>query len=257
MARGKKHLVIPDTQIKPGVPLDHIKWIANYIVDKQPDRLIIIGDWADMASLSSYDKGTKGYEGRTYDADIEVANDALADLMRPIDAEVMRRFRRRQKHWNLEKHFFMGNHENRINRTIEVDRMLEKTISTDDLHFSRYGFKVHPFLKVGVIDGVAYCHYFTSGVMGRAITTARQLLVKGHMSCIAGHQQGKDISWDKRADGTKLVGAIVGSCYLHDEAYLNPQTNQHWRGILMLHEVDNGSCDEMPVSLDFLRDKYA
>ncbi len=92
--------------------------------------------------------------------------------------------------------------------------------------------------------------------MGRPITTARSLLNKMHMSCFAGHQQGRDIAYAKRADGSKITGIIAGSAYQHDEDYLNPQTNNVWKGVYMLHEVDNGSFDEMPVSLNFLKERY-
>lgn len=251
-----KHLIIPDTQIKPGVDTSHIKWISQYIIDKKPDVLVIIGDWADMPSLSSYDKGKKSFEGRTYRADILAANDALQTLMAPIQAEQERLIAGRRKHWNLRKIVTLGNHENRIDRAIETQRELDGLISTKDIFFEQWGFEVYPFLKVVVVDGVAYCHYFCSGEMGKAITTARAMMVKGHMSQVAGHRQGKDIAHDKRADGVKLTTMQIGSCYLHDEGYLNPQTNNHWRGIMMLHEVKNGSFDEMPVSLDFLRERY-
>ena len=251
-----KHCIIPDTQIKPGVPLDHIKWISDYIVDKKPEVLVLIGDWADMASLSSYDVGKKSFEGRSYAADIEVANDALSMLMQPIIAEQARVKRNKDKSWNLRKEYREGNHEYRIVKTVESDRKLEGLISRDDLKFKEYGFNVLPFLEPGVVDGIAYCHYFVSGVMGRPVTTARALLTKHHMSCVAGHQQGRDIAYATRADGTKITGIIAGSCYLHDEAYLNHQTNDHWRGLYMLHDVNNGSFDEMPVSLDFLKERY-
>lgn len=252
-----KHLVIPDTQIRPDEALDYIDWIAKYAVEKKPDVLVIIGDWADMASLSSYDVGKKCYEERTYRADILAANDGLQRLMAPIQAEQERLIRRKQTHWKLRKVVTMGNHDwDRIVRTIEEDRKLEGTISTDDIFFKQWGFEVYPFLQPVVVDGVAYCHYFVSGQLGRPVTSARMLLQKHHMSCFAGHQQGRDIAYAKRADGTRITGIIAGSCYLHDEDYLNPQTNNVWRGIYMLHEVHDGSFDEMPVSLKFLKERY-
>lgn len=251
-----KHLVIPDTQIKPGVPLDHIKWIAQYAVDKKPDVIVIIGDWADMASLSSYDIGKKSFEGRTYREDILAANDALQMLMAPIEAETARTYSSHLTRWAPRKVITLGNHEERINVAINNDRKLDGLISVNDLFFSQFGFEVYPFLKPVVVDGIAYAHYFVSGVMGRPVSSARALLQKHHMSCFAGHQQGRDIAYAKRADGSKITGIIAGSCYLHDEDYLNPQTNEHWRGVYMLHEVNNGSFDEMPVSLNFLREKY-
>lgn len=253
----KRHVVIPDMQLKPGVPTEHIDWISKYIVEKRPDVIVVIGDWADMPSLSSYDKGTKSFEGRTYRADILAANDGLQRLMAPIDAEIKRRVEQHLARWNPRKIVTLGNHEHRINRAIETQRELDGLISTKDLFFEQWGFEVYPFLRPVSVDGVVYCHYFSSGVMGRPITTARALLTKKHMSCVAGHQQGYDVSTDHRADGTRITGIIAGSAYLHDEAYLNPQTNQHWRGIIMLNEVENGSFDTMPVSLDYLRRKYA
>lgn len=76
------------------------------------------------------------------------------------------------------------------------------------------------------------------------------------MSCVAGHQQGRDISYGKRADGSSMTAIISGSFYQHDEAYLNAQTNEHWHGCWMLNEVNNGSFDEMPLSLNYLKRKY-
>lgn len=256
MTKPRKHLVVPDMQIRAGVPLDHLDWIAQYIVDKKPDVLIIIGDWADMPSLSSYDVGTKSFEGRTYQSDILSANDALQRFMSRIEREQERIQRRHIKRWNLRKVVTLGNHEHRINRVSETDRKWEGKISTDDLMFGQFGFEVYPFLQPVTVDGVVYCHYFCSGVMGRPITTARSLLNKLHQSCFAGHQQDRDIAYAKRADGSRITGIICGSGYQHDENFLNPQTNNVWRGIYMLNEVVDGQFDEMPVSLRFLEEKY-
>lgn len=254
--KPQKHLVVPDCQIRPDVPLDHLDWIAQYAIDKRPDTIVLIGDWADMASLSSYDVGMKSFEGRRYRDDILAANDGLQKLMAPIERETERREKGHLPRWRPRKVVTLGNHENRINIAIEKDRKLEGLISTNDILFSQFGFEIYPFLQQVSIDGVVYSHYFPSGVMGRPITSARALLTKLHQSCFAGHQQGRDIAYGKKADGRQLTAIICGSCYLHDEAYLNPQTNQHWRGIYMLHEVDDGQYDEMPVSLRFLRERY-
>lgn len=252
-----RHIVVPDTQIRDGVPLEHLDWIADYIVDKKPDVLVQIGDWADMPSLSSYDIGKKSFEGRSYRADCLAANDALQRFMSPIQREIERREEKHKQRWNLRKVYTAGNHDwERIERAIEIDRKLDGLISTDDLHFKQWGFEVYPFLQPVEVDGVVYCHYFTSGIMGRPITTARALLTKLHQSCFAGHQQDRDIAYGKKANGERITGIICGSCYLHDEAYLNPQTNKVWRGIYVLNDVENGAFDEMPVSLSFLKKRY-
>jgi hypothetical protein len=93
--------------------------------------------------------------------------------------------------------------------------------------------------------------------MGRPITTAQALLTKKHMSCIAGHQQGRQIAYGMRADGTEMTGLIVGSCYEHEEDYLGPQGNNHFRGCYMLYDVRDGRFDELPLTLKYLKQKYA
>ena len=72
-----KHLIIPDTQVKRDVDLSYLEWIGKYIVDKKPDVIVQIGDFADMPSLSSYDVGKKSFEGRRYKDDIEAAEKRL------------------------------------------------------------------------------------------------------------------------------------------------------------------------------------
>jgi hypothetical protein len=244
-------------QVKPGADLSHLDHIAQYIVDKKPNHLVDIGDFADMQSLSSYDVGKKSFEGRRYKDDVDAANEGLERISAPIVKEQERLLRRKQKEWKLQKAVTRGNHDwDRIVRAVENDRKLEGLISPQDLHYEKHGYAVHPFLEVAVIEGIAFCHYFCSGIMGRPVTTARALLTKKHMSCVAGHQPGYDIATDHRADGRRITAIIAGSGYPEDLPYLNAQTNNHWRGILVFNEVEDGTFDEMKVSLDFLKRRY-
>jgi hypothetical protein len=253
---SKKHLIIPDCQVRPGDDVKFLEAIGNYIVEKQPDVVINIGDFADMPSLSSYDVGRKSFEGRRYIKDIDSVIVAQEALLSPLQRYQERQYINHKKRYNPELILTMGNHENRINRAVDLDPKLEGVLSTDHLRYSQFGWKVYPFLEVVVIDGVAYSHYFTSGVMGRPATSAAAQLNKKHMSCVAGHQQGLQIATGHRADGAQLTSVIAGSCYEHNEDYLGPQGNKHWRGILVLHEVNDGSFDLMPVSLKYLKDRY-
>jgi len=251
-----KILVLPDVQAKPSDNFEFLGWIGKYIVDKKPDILVCMGDFADMESLCSYDVGTKGFEGRRYTNDIGCAQEAMMQLMLPIDIYNARQSAAKHALYRPRKELLLGNHENRIIKAINRDPKLEGLISSDDLAYEAFGWTVRPFLHVEIIEGIAFSHYFTSGVMGRPITTAQALLNKKHMSCIAGHQQGKQIAIARKADGKQITGIIAGSCYMHDEPYLDAQSNQHWRGLIMLHEVNDGSFDEMFVSLNYLKRKY-
>ena len=250
------HAFVPDLQIKPGIDLGYLSAIGNYLAAKKPDRIILIGDVADMPSLSSFDIGTKAFEGRSYRADVDSVHEGMNNLMRPIYREQNRLISGARKRWKPELILTLGNHENRINRAINLDRKLDGLISTDDLGYKDHGWSVYPFLEVVVRDGIAYSHYFTSGVMGRAVGTAAAQLNKKHMSCVAGHQQGRQISYARRADGKEMTSIIAGSCYDHDEDYLGVQGNQHWRGMYMFHNVDDGSFDEMAVPLEYIKENY-
>ena len=252
-----KHAFIPDLQIKPGVDLSYLSHIGRYLADKKPDRIILIGDVADMPSLSSYDVGKKSFEGRTYKADVESVHEGMRLLMQPIFDEQQKLVNGGRKRWKPELILTLGNHEDRINRAINLDRKLDGLISIRDLGYSNFGWQVFPFLEVVVRDGIAYSHYFTSGIMGRPVGTASMQLNKKHMSCVAGHQQGRQIAYGRRADGKEMTSIIAGSCYLHDESYLGSQGNQHWRGMYMFHNVDDGSFDEMAVPLSYLIENYS
>ena len=251
-----KHLVIPDCQVKPGQSVKYLENIGKYIAEKQPEVVVCIGDFADMPSLSSYDIGKKAFEGRTYKADVRAVHKGMEALLKPVWKLQERQRKAKKRAYNPRMILTLGNHEDRIDRAINNDRKLEDLISIKDLNYEQYGWEVYDFLDVVVVNGIAYSHYFASGVMGRPVTSANSLLTRKHMSCFAGHQQGRQIAYARRADGREITAIIAGSCYEHNEDYLNHQGNQHWRGFYMLHEVDDGAFDEMEVSLNYVNSKY-
>lgn len=252
-----KHLVIPDCQVKPGQSVKYLENIGRYIVEKLPEVIVCIGDFADMPSLSSYDTGKKSFEGRTYKADVRAVHKGMDALLGPLFKYQAKQRKLKKKVYKPRMILTLGNHEDRITRAVEYDRKLEDLISIEDLNYEQYGWEVYDFLDVVVVDGIAYSHYFASGVMGRPVTSANSLLTKKHMSCFAGHQQGRQIAYARKADGSEITAIIAGSCYEHDEEYLNHQGNQHWRGFYVLHEVNNGSFDEMAVSLNYVNKNYS
>lgn len=251
-----KHVVIPDVQAKPGHDFTYLNKIGHYLVEKKPDVIIQIGDFADMSSLSTYDQGKRSFEGKRYKNDIEAAKEAMDALLEPVWTFNTNAKKNKEKQYKPRMVLTLGNHENRINRAVNDDPKLDGVLSITDLAYSEYGWDVIPFLDVVVIDGVAYSHYFTTGLMGRPVTTAQACLTKKHMSCIQGHQQGLQIATGYKADGSKITSVIAGSCYEHDEDYMSFQGNKHWRGFLVAHDVKDGDFDLMTVSLDYIHKKY-
>jgi len=249
-------LVIPDTQVREGVPLEHLTWAGKAICDYLPDVIVHIGDHADMPSLSTHDKvGSKYFEGLRYQKDVEVAKLGMDMLLKPL--RDLQKAQKDSKHkiYKPRMVLTLGNHENRINRAVNNNPMLEGLISTKDLEYER-DWEVHDFLRPIFIGGVGFSHYWPVGAMGRPAATPTAIIGKLHMSCVAGHQQGKSIAYGKRADGKSICAIIAGSYYLHDEGYMDQLSNRHWRGLVVLNDVQDGHFDEMMLSIEYLEKKY-
>jgi hypothetical protein len=260
------HIVIPDTQVKPGVPTDHLRWIGRYIVDhfagKANVKIIHIGDHADMPSLSSYDRGTKSMEGRRYRADIQAANAGFDVLCKPLDDYNLEQAAAGGQEWWPERHIALGNHEDRITRACEHDAQLDGMLSLDDLNYADHGWQVHPYLKPFYLDGIGYVHYWAHPMTGKPYggMVSTRLKTIGH-SFTMGHQQTLDfavrfVTNPSTGKPQAQWGLVAGACYLHDEEYKGYQGNAHWRGIIVCHEVNEGSYDPMFISLDYLCRRY-
>jgi hypothetical protein len=247
--RRVKHLYIPDLQAKPGVPLDHLYWIAYYAMDKVVDVVILAGDVYDMPSLSSYDKrGSRQAEGRRVYADLDAGDRAL-DILARVWAK---------RGFKPDMHVTKGNHEERLNRAIdEHPHLLEEVVR--GFKFKEYGWKEHEFLVPVMLGGVRYAHFFPENARGKIVQTKRGApsahaqVVRQACSATAGHQQGLDVAIHQTGDGLKR-GLVAGSCYLHDESYM--PTNSYWRGVILKHNVRDGNYNLCEVDLDYLEQKY-
>jgi len=253
-----RYVVIPDCQVRPGDDTDFLTHIGNYIVEKKPEVIVQLGDFADMPSLSSYDIGKKAFEGRRYRDDISASINAMEKLLAPIKAFNETAVVGHRARYKPRMVLTLGNHCDRINRAVNNDAKLEGVLSVSDLKYESFGWEVIPFLQPIILDNIAFCHYFTAGLLGRPCSSAQMQLTKKHMSVISGHQQGLQIATSYRADGTRLTSVIAGSCYESEHDYLGPQGNKHFRGMLVLNDVEpDGAFDLMPVSLKYLRSKYS
>src|SRR6266404_354287 len=258
-SQNRRHLVIPDTQLRPGVATEHIDWAAQAIVDYKPDVIVVIGDWWDMPSLSTHEQpGSIHTEGNRIRDDIAFGNEAYGRLVKPLRTEQKRLIAGRRKAWTPEEHFLMGNHEFRINRAVSTAPKFEDVLSTDDL--DTQGFTRHEFLEIVEIDGISYSHYFSNVDSGRPIGgSIDNRLNKIGNSFVQGHQQGL-LYGIKPFPGSgpraQRHGLVAGSFYLHDEHYRDAQSNGEWRGIVVLNDVENGDYDVMPLSNKYLRFRY-
>lgn len=252
----RRHFIIPDTQTRPGVPLDHLRWVGQAIVDYKPDVVVHLGDHWDFPSLNGHDEpGSAPLENKRYADDLAVGNECFKTISAPMDAEIQRRKNGHRKHWSPRKVFCFGNHEGRADRVAANNPKLIGTIGSEDCDVGDW--ERHPFLRVVEADGILYSHYFQSSHSSRPIGgSAVNKLTKIGSSFVHGHQQGLDMGTKMMGNGKTLWGIQAGSCYVHEEAYRGAQGQRHWRGVIVLNEVANGEHCPMPLSLDYLCRRY-
>ena len=241
-------LIIADTQAKSEEDLEYLLWIGKYIADKKPDIIVHIGDHFDMPSLSSYDKGTSKIEGKRLYKDIEAGVAGFKFLNLELE---------KHKDYHPRKVFCLGNHEERLDRYVNDHPELQGTLGTDKLPFAEYGWEVHPFLKPVEIEGIFFVHYLANPMSGKPYGgSAMNILKTVGRSFVVGHKQVLDVAIRPTIDGKQQLGIVNGACYDHMEGYKGWQGNNHFRGLTVLHEAQDGFAVPMFVSLDYMKEKY-
>lgn len=244
-------LYVPDTQIRPdnlekNLPLAQA--IGELIVSWRPDIVVFGGDHFDMASLSVHDMGKinkKTFDGGAVRADIEAGRVAMDVIQAPLLDLQQRQRSSKHKVYAPTQEFLIGNHEERASRFPE----LRGLVSYDDM-LEGYPFNVHDFLEVVEIEGVLFSHYFYNPLSGRPYGgSAEYRLNKIKRSFVQGHEQTFRTAEEYLSDGSVIKGLIAGACYLHDEPYKGYQGNNHYRGVIMMHGVENGNYDLEQVSV--------
>ena len=257
----RSHLMIPDTQVKPGVPVDHLYWLGLLIVQLQPDVIIHIGDHYDFPSLSAWDRNKKSFEGRRYRKDLQAGHDALDIIEAPLIQYNKLQRAKKKARYLPEKHFCMGNHEHRADRAAEDRPELEGTVGTDEIreYWEDRGWNVHNFKVVTDIDGVWYTHFAANPMSGNPWGGAIDNRIKQVGNSFSmGHQQS--FMYGQRQVGKNIQhGLVAGSFYLHDEEYKGPSCidsvmsgNHHWRGLVYKHNVSNGNYNLETFDMDRL-----
>jgi hypothetical protein len=253
------HLVIPDVQAEANTPTKHLKACGNFIVEHRPEVIVQIGDFADLPSLCSYDRGTKGFDSRSFKLDVDAAKSAMADLLGPLHKLQARQRKAHKEVYKPKMVLTLGNHEVRLEKALKTElSRLEGLISMDSLGYKDFGWEVVPFLKYKMIDGVTYVHYVMNDFSGTAKTSMKTAVDKIMGSVTVGHRQTLDIHVkpDPKT-GRSVWGICAGAFYMHDEDYKGEQGNIHWRGIIHKRDVSKGDFNPEFIKMDHLLDNYS
>lgn len=254
-----KILVIPDSHSdgedkRP----DRFKWLGQMIVDEQPDIVIDIGDRADMPSLSTYDRGTKGFEGRRYLKDLKAVHTANKLILAPLKSLQRHQRKNKKKVYNPELLMTLGNHEQRILRACNASPELDGHLSYGDLKYDDWN--TFDFLEVIERGGVKFSHFFVGGLMGKPIggvNAARSHISKLHCSTVSGHSHLLDYAEDVDAGGNKIQALVVGWYGEDKPAWATEQQFKLWSsGIVVLDNVENGNYDLRVIGIKTMEKLY-
>lgn len=227
-----KLLILPDCHAHPAYDNDRFVSLNRFIKKEKPDKIVCLGDFADLPSLCKH-SSKKDLELQRYRADIDVTIDAQTKLLKGLD---------------IPKIMLLGNHESRINTVVYEDPRLEGTLSMDDLQYKDFGWTVKRFLDPYVFRGIHFSHYFVSGVAGRPISgehIAGNLCNKLHASSVVGHSHVFNHAERTRPDGKKIFGLSAGcfSHYKQIEGWNFATQKMWWHGVVLLEDVSDGYYD--------------
>jgi len=250
----KTYLIIPDQHAISSHNNDRADWAGQFIKELKPDVVVNMGDAADMESLSSYDKGARSFQGKSYKADIDAHLDFQERLWAPI---------KRSKKKLPYRVILEGNHEFRIERALDLSPELTGTIGFKDYDFNSYYDTVVRYdggtPGIVELDEILFAHYFITGVSGRPMggeNPGNTLISKNKMSSVAAHTHIYDYCTQTNINGKTHNGIIVG-CY---QDYINAwagNIGKLWRaGLTVLRNVEQGDFDLEFISLKTLQKEY-
>lgn len=224
------------------------------MIDEKPDIVVNLGDTLDFNSLSSYDKGKRSFVGRSYRADIENHLDFQERVWAPVKA---------RKKKMPETYFLVGNHEQRVERVLDLSPELVGTVGLPSLRLDDYYDVVVPYNggTPGVIEveGILFAHFFITGISGRPIggeRPAHMLLNKTGASCVAGHSHLFDHAYQINING-KVRTALINGTYNEAIPEWAGAIGRLWRpGLSILHDVEDGNYDLEWVSMSRMEKIY-
>jgi len=249
-------IVIADTQIDKDSPIDHLHALSKYIWKYKPEHIVHIGDHWDFPSLSSYASPSDS-EGLRLLHDIESGLLAFKAIMSYTE---LRNRKDKKKKYEPNKHFLSGNHENRLNKFIANQPVLEGIIDLKGM-VEDEGWTFHEMCKPLWINDVAFNHYMENPMSGRPMggSMESKLNKLPHSFC-HGHQQQYQYARRQNLQGKPHFGVCAGSFYMHDEAYRGANNTEirgftHFKGFINRYGYQD--YDVEFVSLERLLQEYS
>jgi hypothetical protein len=155
----RRVVAIGDLHLKPGMEVDHFRWIGRYVAEARPDNVLQIGDFFDFESCEMHSAaGSASQMQRPAFLDEMGAGE---DALEAYHAEVGL--------GDFPHDVVYGNHEHRVERLEELAPNIAGTLTLQrDQLFARYRWKTTPYRHWLFFEGVGFTHVPHS-IMGKPI----------------------------------------------------------------------------------------
>jgi hypothetical protein len=255
-------LVIPDAHVGPDQDLTRFEKLGRLIVDRKPDRLITLGDWVSLDSMSAWDLDAPGrMENKRYYEDIAAGRAAIELTVGPLRELQEKQRKNKEKIYKPQQVFIKGNHCNRSDRYLEKHPELRQHVDVvRDLKLIESGFTdIVEYKDMIEIDGVLFTHVPMNGAaqplsgkygIHRAAEIMHKSLVYAH------HHRRENVNFFRHGADSIIQVLTAGAFFDHTESYSYGGALAYWPGLLILSHWAEGRFDVEEISLERLYQLY-
>lgn len=256
-------LCFADAHSEPGDSPLRFEKLGSFIADRQPDRIVQLGDFISLSSISGWDMSKKLLmEGRRYREDIEAGRQAVESIFSPLESLQNRQRKSKVKLYSPEIDWLEGNHEERLGRWLEQHPEMEGSFDlARDLGLTQRGIVPHPYRQRIKRYGVNYMHAPLAGndqpISGLHIPYKALQRFNSHI--VMGHYHRSESATIKRTDAPHVQRAIVCPAFFDGQPhYLSPSCPATIdRGVILIHQREDEMTPRITeIGLEQLYSEY-
>lgn len=268
---GSKVLYFTDSHVTPGENLSRFAALGNLIVAEKPDVIVQGGDFSSVESLSHWDKDKRRLmEHRRYSDDVEVTREAITAMFVPLACMQAQQRRNKEKIYKPALEWIEGNHEYWVEGYINYNPVMEGAIHwPTDIRiphslFSHSNYTPYRSAESNIVDieGVLFTHAprNRAGTISSKYLSDRALAEVFEGSVVFGHTHRftvGSLARVSRSGGLVIHHAINGGCFFEETPlYAHNNTNDYWKGVLILNCEDGNVSIERQIPLNVLKREY-
>ena len=258
LAIGDSHVSADDTD------LERFATVSQHIKKTKPEVIVLMGDFLTLDCLSAWDRNKRAkMEGRRYANDIEAGNLGLDILFTDMRLLQSKQRKNKKKVYNPSIYYLQGNHEERLDRYLEIDPTFQGHVSVEnDLQLKSRGITWVPYRTYLDIDGVGFTHIPHSamgpvGSSGLQVSVCKKALQYVDGDVVFGHTHKLEVGHKTLTRGRQNMAINVGNMLSRQgEEYMEGKLSDWWSGVVDICIDDGHIAGHQATSRSLLEKVY-